>query len=179
MSLVSCPECGKSISDKARFCPNCGLPMGNQTIIGRAANAVGATINKISKQLDNPVESADVQQLSKDLIPLPANFSGGTRVNGIGTTTGGYVGIPGIPGYGIVRRYFSIFFIPVILLDLYVVKDWKGNGGIYIGRISTINARKYVNLKKQILKTIILSVQLLMAFIIVILIVAALSSSFS
>jgi hypothetical protein len=27
MALVSCPECGKSVSDKARSCPNCGYPM--------------------------------------------------------------------------------------------------------------------------------------------------------
>jgi hypothetical protein len=27
MALVSCPECGKSVSDKARSCPNCGYPL--------------------------------------------------------------------------------------------------------------------------------------------------------
>jgi hypothetical protein len=27
MALVSCPECGKSVSDKARACPNCGYPI--------------------------------------------------------------------------------------------------------------------------------------------------------
>lgn len=26
MALITCPECGKSISDKALSCPNCGLP---------------------------------------------------------------------------------------------------------------------------------------------------------
>ena len=26
MSLIKCPECQKSISDKAEFCPHCGLP---------------------------------------------------------------------------------------------------------------------------------------------------------
>ena len=26
MALIICPECGKSISDKAVSCPNCGLP---------------------------------------------------------------------------------------------------------------------------------------------------------
>ena len=26
MSLIRCPECGKSISDKAEKCPHCGLP---------------------------------------------------------------------------------------------------------------------------------------------------------
>ena len=26
MALINCPECQKSISDKAEFCPHCGLP---------------------------------------------------------------------------------------------------------------------------------------------------------
>lgn len=27
MSIIKCPECGKEISDKATFCPNCGVPL--------------------------------------------------------------------------------------------------------------------------------------------------------
>lgn len=27
MALINCPECGKEISDKAEFCPNCGYPI--------------------------------------------------------------------------------------------------------------------------------------------------------
>lgn len=30
MSLISCPECGKKISDKAAACPHCGNPMNPQ-----------------------------------------------------------------------------------------------------------------------------------------------------
>ena len=30
MALISCPECGKEISDKAIACPNCGNPMNQQ-----------------------------------------------------------------------------------------------------------------------------------------------------
>lgn len=30
MALISCPECGKEISDKATACPNCGNPMNQQ-----------------------------------------------------------------------------------------------------------------------------------------------------
>jgi hypothetical protein len=28
MALVDCPECGHAISDRAKMCPNCGLPIG-------------------------------------------------------------------------------------------------------------------------------------------------------
>ena len=27
MALINCPECNKEISDKAKSCPNCGLPL--------------------------------------------------------------------------------------------------------------------------------------------------------
>ena len=27
MALINCPQCGKSVSDKAAVCPNCGLPI--------------------------------------------------------------------------------------------------------------------------------------------------------
>lgn len=27
MALISCPECNKQISDKAKFCPQCGFPL--------------------------------------------------------------------------------------------------------------------------------------------------------
>ena len=27
MAITSCPECGRSISDKAQVCPNCGYPL--------------------------------------------------------------------------------------------------------------------------------------------------------
>ena len=30
MALINCPECGKEISDKATYCPNCGNPINQQ-----------------------------------------------------------------------------------------------------------------------------------------------------
>lgn len=30
MALISCPECGKEISDKAVACPHCGNPINPQ-----------------------------------------------------------------------------------------------------------------------------------------------------
>ena len=31
MGLITCPDCGKEISDKASACPNCGCPVGKPT----------------------------------------------------------------------------------------------------------------------------------------------------
>ena len=28
MALISCPECGKQVSDAAQSCPDCGFPVG-------------------------------------------------------------------------------------------------------------------------------------------------------
>lgn len=33
MALISCPECGHSISDKALSCPSCGYPINISTTI--------------------------------------------------------------------------------------------------------------------------------------------------
>ena len=30
MAMISCPECGKEISDKAAYCPSCGAPISTQ-----------------------------------------------------------------------------------------------------------------------------------------------------
>lgn len=32
MALISCPECGKEISDKVKSCPHCGYPIDNEEI---------------------------------------------------------------------------------------------------------------------------------------------------
>ena len=32
MALIKCPECGKEISDKAKACPNCGVPVSSTTV---------------------------------------------------------------------------------------------------------------------------------------------------
>lgn len=32
MALISCPECGKQISDKASSCPNCGTPIAEKKV---------------------------------------------------------------------------------------------------------------------------------------------------
>jgi uncharacterized membrane protein YvbJ len=32
MSLITCEDCGKSVSDQAPACPHCGRPMGAQRV---------------------------------------------------------------------------------------------------------------------------------------------------
>lgn len=52
MALIKCPECGKEISEKAKACPNCGLPLevssGEQNV---SENKDTSTIKKTNKKI--------------------------------------------------------------------------------------------------------------------------------
>lgn len=149
MALIKCPECGESISDKARSCPRCGLPMSEDSIVRRMSKGAASAVETASRPFKNPDQSIDLAQLFNDLEKLPSDFNGGRTVNGIGSSVGGYTEIPGNPGLGIVREYLCIFFIPIFPLGLYLVKDWRGDGGIYLGKISSEKAAKYVSVIRQ------------------------------
>ncbi|MCC6229992.1 MAG: zinc-ribbon domain-containing protein [Phycisphaerales bacterium] len=163
MPLFACPECGRSISDKAKSCPNCGLPLATQTLARRLAHSGRVAANAISGSLNHPATPVDVAQLAKELTEIPPDFSAGWRINGTGTSTGGYTGIPGLPGHGVVRKHFCVLFIPLIPLGLYLVKDWDGNGGVFLGKISSRSAAKYVNLSRQFVFMIIGGIATLIA----------------
>ena len=47
MTLINCPECGKSISDKAPACPTCGAP----TAQSLSSPGTAKTIEMTSKRL--------------------------------------------------------------------------------------------------------------------------------
>lgn len=76
MALINCSECGKEISDKAKSCPNCGVP------INFVEDAV---------VLDNPV-SDDIlvcpKCLSTQLHSQHKGFSGGKALAGAVLTGG-------------------------------------------------------------------------------------------
>lgn len=40
MSLIKCPECGRDVSDKAKFCPNCGYPFDNNDMANETKTEV-------------------------------------------------------------------------------------------------------------------------------------------
>ena len=54
MALIKCPECGKSISDKAEKCPHCGIP--------------SEYFPKNGQKVENNSESIDYEKLSNILI---------------------------------------------------------------------------------------------------------------
>lgn len=54
MALIKCPECGKSISDKAEKCPHCGIP--------------AEYFPKNGQNVENNSESIDYEKLPNILI---------------------------------------------------------------------------------------------------------------
>lgn len=154
MALIGCIECGRSISDKAVSCPHCGFPRPHSPSDAPPKPSTSTTSKSAATCANATVDMVVLANLLKDIERLPTDFSAGRTVNGIGTSTGGYVSISGAPGLGIVRKYFCVFFIPLIPLGLYVVKDWTGEGGVFLGRISSRKASIYVNIKLQALSTL-------------------------
>lgn len=58
MALIQCPECGRSISDRAPICPKCGYPL-QEYLNSKAEETQTESTNDTSVQVEN---SADIQQ---------------------------------------------------------------------------------------------------------------------
>ena len=61
MALIMCPECGKSISDKAEYCPHCGIP--------------AKYFPKPEQSADNKFNEDDYKNLPNILISFDADYS--------------------------------------------------------------------------------------------------------
>lgn len=55
MALITCPECGKEISDKAKTCPNCGCPVSEMNIEDQST--LESTENNVAGKMMNMVQS--------------------------------------------------------------------------------------------------------------------------
>ena len=60
MALIKCPECGKSISDKAEKCPHCGIP--------------AEYFPKNGQNVENNSESIDYEKLPNILISFDNDY---------------------------------------------------------------------------------------------------------
>lgn len=144
MTLFQCPECAKDVSSKSMFCPHCGLPL------PKLKDNLSSTLNSVSSKLSSlhssePVNIDDVLEYV-DFNKKPRSSY---RMNGLGTTFGGYMRLPGYSTIGFIKKYFSIFWIPLIPLGTYLVKDWDGSSGSFIGSIEPQDANQFVEQWKQ------------------------------
>ncbi len=62
--IINCPECGKEISDKAKFCPNCGYPISED--IARNENA-------IENDIEKEINEKEIQKIEEILEIIPNN----------------------------------------------------------------------------------------------------------
>ena len=51
MAMISCPECGKQVSDKAKACPNCGTPIDTRTYCPKCGSSNVQIISGASKAM--------------------------------------------------------------------------------------------------------------------------------
>ncbi|SEU07020.1 zinc ribbon domain-containing protein [Enterocloster lavalensis] len=66
MALITCPECGKQISDKAKTCPNCGCPVSDMNTENaedqstpevNANNVAGKMMNMVQSGIQTALEN--------------------------------------------------------------------------------------------------------------------------
>ena len=68
MALIKCVECGKEISDKAPYCPNCGCPMSpiientNETIPKKDLIEQSESKMLQNKEINNSAEKVSDQE---------------------------------------------------------------------------------------------------------------------
>jgi uncharacterized membrane protein YvbJ len=59
MAIISCPECGKQISDRAAECPQCGCPINVSVVEKKDTN-----VNSQTKVVVEPKEGCFLQTLN-------------------------------------------------------------------------------------------------------------------
>jgi hypothetical protein len=84
VALVSCPECGKQVSDKAANCIGCGAPLGaNRVEVGAIGKQV-STIEETSKSLKMHIVGAAILFWGGLFILWSASSSGSGGLGHIG-----------------------------------------------------------------------------------------------
>jgi hypothetical protein len=153
MALIRCEECNREISDKAVSCPGCGAPIAQRKPSSLPTKPPPAPI---------PVEDV-LKYVNRKSTPSFVKTA-----NGIGTTFGGYVTIPGHSKLGFVKYYFCILYIPIFPMGTYLVTDWDGSGGRFIGEIAPENASRFVSTGKQAVSLLLSTVMKLVVVIVAI-----------
>lgn len=144
VTLFQCPECTKDISSKSAFCPHCGLPL------PKLKENVSSTLNSVSSKLSSlhSSESVRIDDVLK-YVDFNKKPRSSYRINGSGTTFGGYMRLPGYSNIGFIKKYFSLLWIPLIPLGTYLVKNWDGSSGSFVGGIDPQDADQFVEQWKQ------------------------------
>jgi ribosomal protein L37E len=60
MALITCPECNKSISDKAKACPCCGYPINERSAVLQQTQKYVNQCGVVAKEITNEFTSENV-----------------------------------------------------------------------------------------------------------------------
>lgn len=71
MALISCPECGKEISNRAKFCIYCGFPLDELQNRPNQTAVTVSSINKASNICRIDGVEYDLTEVKNDLLNLP------------------------------------------------------------------------------------------------------------
>lgn len=81
MALITCPECGKQVSDRAAACPNCGCPISAVTAkmipvhFWRKKNLLSGVANTGTVLVDGVVAGSAANGASFDIMLSPGPHS--------------------------------------------------------------------------------------------------------
>lgn len=94
MAIISCPECGHQVSDRAASCPSCGTPL-----------AAAATSARVIEQTGKGLKAQQLLSILLLLVgvvfAIAASSGGGSSSGGIGL--GGIMIVIGFLWYAVVR----------------------------------------------------------------------------
>ena len=72
MALITCPECGREISDQATSCPNCGYPINNTATVQPIVISNVAIAPKCTKKI-GPVQIDENNRMFRISGSIPVN----------------------------------------------------------------------------------------------------------
>ncbi len=166
-------------SEEIARCPNpeCGVPIFRNHQFAWCAKCWNWLPHEIREQLPGVLENygepsePDPEDVPAGVFPFPENASAGT-FNGIGTTLYGYADPLPDRSY-IATKWFVLFWIPLFPLASFRIIDKESPVGIpsLVGRKSTYDATQVPLNKKQIKKTYLITVPIILAIISLILLV--------
>ena len=76
MALIACPNCGKSISDKAKTCPKCGYVRGNEELNNHHNKSKESLVKRSSyESIREGSQEHHSEYESRDTLPIADTFS--------------------------------------------------------------------------------------------------------
>lgn len=87
MAIISCPECGKQISDRAASCPNCGCPISAAPTEILSAQSNAATIENYLTLATSALDASNNEEAdsyASKVLELDANNARAWMIKGVG-----------------------------------------------------------------------------------------------